>query len=140
MSSSFLYNIISEPVRMLHDSNARAARLLLRVTFGLLAIIVGIDTFTNVLVNWSAYLAPQLAALPYANMLMKVGAVVQIIAGVLVLMPRTAFIGAIIITAWLFFVTIDVALIGVYDVALRDAALTLGALALVKLESGTRPH
>src|SRR3989344_526341 len=125
---------------MLNEKSVRAARLILRVTFGLLAIVVGIDTFTNVLVNWSAYLLPKIAALPYADLFMKAGAVLQIIAGVLTFIPRTAKAGAVIIMLWLLAVTINVALIGIYDVALRDAALALGALALVKLESGARAN
>ena len=114
------------------EANINLARNLLRLTFGLLPIITGLDKFFNILVQWDAYLMPELAAvLPLYTM--KIFAVLEIIAGVLVLNRKTTRVGAGLVFAWLLAVTLQISLIGIYDIALRDLALALGALALIKL-------
>ncbi|HNA34692.1 MAG TPA: hypothetical protein PL106_16295, partial [Flavobacteriales bacterium] len=65
--------------------NQEATRLqtLLKFTYGLVPIAAGADKFTNILTDWSGYLAPGLAGmLPFdpATFMMVVG-VIEIVAG-----------------------------------------------------------
>jgi uncharacterized membrane protein YphA (DoxX/SURF4 family) len=74
---------------------------LLRLTFGLVPIVAGLDKFTNLLTNWEKYLNPSLAELlPFsASTFMMIVGVIEIAAGLLVLI-RPA-IGAYVVMAWL---------------------------------------
>lgn len=119
---------------MYSEIKLRAARLALRWTFGLLFVIVGVDGFTNLLVRWDAFLAPQIAAVVPATTFIQFFGVVQIVIGILVLTPRTAKLGARLATILLAAIALQTAFIGVYDIALRDLALAAAAFALVKLE------
>ena len=105
----------------------------------LLPIIVGFDKFAEVLANWSGYLAPIVTDnVPLRpEMLMRIVGVVEIAAGLLVLLrPR---LGAYLVAVWLVAVIFNLAALGHYwDVALRDFGLLLGALALARL-SPRRP-
>ena len=59
----------------------------LRLTFGLVPIIAGLDKFTNLLTHWADYLNPSIAnILPVstATFMMIVG-IIEIIAGIVVL-------------------------------------------------------
>ena len=110
------------------------AYLLLHIGFAGLPIIAGLDKFCHVLANWDAYLAPVVTRIfpvsPHAFM-MLVG-VIEIVAGLIVAFrPR---IGAWIVAFWLWGIIINLLLVpGFYDVALRDFALSLGAIALARL-------
>jgi len=119
---------------MYQEAKLRAAHLALRWTFGLLFVIVGVDGFTNLLVRWDAFLAPQIAAVVPATTFMRFFGVAQIIIGILALTPKTAKLGAWLITLMLLAITLQTTFIGVYDIALRDLALATAAFALVKLE------
>lgn len=75
---------------------------LLRLTFGLVPIVAGLDKFTNLLVNWENYLNPAiLQMLPIGGrVLMGIVGVVEIVAGVIVLArPR---LGGSIVMVWCF--------------------------------------
>jgi uncharacterized membrane protein YphA (DoxX/SURF4 family) len=107
---------------------------LLRAGFTVLPIVFGLDKFTDVLTDWSQYLAPQIDDLVpgTAHQAMLAVGVVEIVAGVLVaIAPR---IGSWVVAAWLAGIIVDLLLLGdFYDVALRDLGLLLGALTLARL-------
>ena len=112
----------------------RQAFLLLRTVFTVAPVIFGLDKFTNILADWTVYLAPQATAiipLPAQTIMYAVG-VVEIAAGVLVAVrPR---IGSLVVAAWLAGIIVNLLLLGsFYDVALRDFGLLVGALALNRL-------
>ncbi|HMU15560.1 MAG: hypothetical protein JST41_01600 [Bacteroidetes bacterium] len=116
--------------------NQEATRLqtLLKFTYGLVPIAAGADKFTNILTDWSGYLAPGLAGmLPFdpATFMMVVG-VIEIVAGILVLM-RPA-IGAYVVAGWLVAIALTL-LFGWHhvDVAVRDLVMAVGAFALARL-------
>jgi hypothetical protein len=97
-------------------------------------IVFGIDKFTNVLVNWDTYLAPQFSELfnaPARTLMYFVGAI-EIVAGLVVLVrPR---FGGYLVAAWLAGIIGNLLLLGgYYDVALRDFGLMLAALSLARL-------
>jgi hypothetical protein len=103
-------------------------------------ILFGLDKFTNLLTDWTAYLAPAIDRLvpgsPHSAML-AVG-VVEVIAGLVVAVrPR---VGGYLVAAWLAGIIGNLLLLGShYDVALRDLGLLLGALALARLATAFRP-
>jgi|SRR6478609_8505838 len=115
----------------------RQAFLLLRTVFTVAPILFGLDKFTNILTDWTVYLAPQATALvPLApRTFMDVVGVVEIIAGIAVAVrPR---FGSLLVAAWLAGIIVNLLLLGsFYDVALRDFGLLVGALALNRLSAG----
>jgi hypothetical protein len=107
---------------------------LLRIGFTVLPIVFGLDKFTDLLTDWSQYLAPQIDALVpgTAHQAMLAVGVVEVLAGVLVAVrPR---IGGLVVAAWLAGIIGNLLLLGAdYDVALRDLGLLLAALSLARL-------
>ena len=104
---------------------------LLRTVFVIAPIAFGLDKFTNVLTDWTIYLAPWINDIVPGNaeQAMYAVGVVEIAAGFLVAVaPR---IGAFVVAAWLLGIIVDLLTLGdFYDVALRDFGLLVGALAL----------
>ena len=116
----------------------RQAFLLLRTVFTVAPILFGLDKFTNLLTDWTMYLAPVVtSAVPLpAQSIMYIVGVVEIAAGVAVaLRPR---FGSALVAAWLLGIIINLLILGgFYDVALRDFGLLVGALALNRLSPRT---
>jgi uncharacterized membrane protein YphA (DoxX/SURF4 family) len=107
---------------------------ILRIGFTVAPILAGLDKFTNLLVDWSQYLAPlwtSILPLSPGGFMYLVGAI-EIVAGILVFVrPR---FGGYLVMAWLWGIILNLLLIpGYFDVALRDFGLSLGALALARL-------
>ena len=98
--------------------------------------MAGLDKFAHLLVDWTQYLAPAVAArlpLAPATFMQAVG-VIEIIAGLLVA-ARPA-IGGYLLAFWLWGIIVNLLPIpGYYDVALRDFGLMLAALSLARLAS-----
>ncbi|MET3718267.1 MULTISPECIES: hypothetical protein [unclassified Arthrobacter] len=110
------------------------AFVLLRTVFTVAPILFGLDKFTNILTDWTIYLAPAATdAVPVtAQTFMYVVGVVEIIAGILVA-ARPRF-GSLVVALWLLGIIINLLVLGnFYDVALRDFGLLVGALALNRL-------
>jgi uncharacterized membrane protein len=125
---------LNTPAGPLASSPERQAFLLLRTVFTVAPVIFGLDKFTNLLTDWSMYLAPivtDVMPLP-AQTIMYVVGVVEIAAGLAVaLKPR---FGSLLVAAWLFGIIVNLIVLGsFYDVALRDFGLLVGALALNRL-------
>ncbi|HEX4813892.1 MAG TPA: hypothetical protein VFV66_14190, partial [Nonomuraea sp.] len=110
------------------------AYALLRTGFTVAPILFGLDKFTNILTDWTTYLAPWIDNLVPgdAATAMRIVGVIEILAGVLVgIAPR---IGAYVVAVWLAGIIVNLlTLPGFYDVALRDFGLLIGALALARL-------
>jgi uncharacterized membrane protein YphA (DoxX/SURF4 family) len=107
----------------------------LRIIFGVVPIVAGLDKFTNFLADWAAYLNPlALRIIPISDhTFMHVVGAVEIIAGVLVLMkPR---VGAWVVMAWLIAIALQLLMWGRFlDVAVRDLVIALaGALTLARI-------
>lgn len=120
--------------RMRGMESSRQAFLLLRTVFTVAPILFGLDKFTNILTDWTVYLAPvatSVVPLP-AQTIMYVVGVVEILAGIAVAVrPR---FGSALVAVWLFGIIINLLLLGsFYDVALRDFGLLVGAVALNRL-------
>lgn len=112
----------------------------LRLTYGLVPIVAGLDKLTNLLVDWSQYLSPlveRALPIPASTFMLLVGGI-EIAAGVFVLArPR---VGAYVVSAWLAAIAISLLTTGRYfDVAVRDVVMGIGAFALARLsEARTR--
>jgi hypothetical protein len=122
------------------DNPAYQAYLVLRTGFVVAPILFGLDKFTNLLTEWTAYLAPAIDRLvpgSAASAMLAVG-VVEIVAGLVVAFrPR---IGGYLVAAWLAGIIGNLLLLGDhYDVALRDFGLLLAALALARLAFAFQP-
>jgi hypothetical protein len=122
----------------------RYALRTLHLGYVALPIIAGMDKFSDALVEWEKYLAPQIARRwpTGASGFMRLVGGVEVAAGVLVAFkPR---LGGYVVGAWLGGI-IGNLLLGrqSYDIALRDFGLMLGALTLGHLAgvpaSGMRP-
>ena len=120
--------------RILAADPSRQAYLLLRTAFTVAPIVFGLDKFTNVLTDWTHYLAPVIDRIVpgTATQAMWAVGVVEIVAGVVVaLRPRW---GGLLVAAWLAGIILNLLLLGgYYDVALRDFGLLAAALALSRL-------
>lgn len=116
------------------DNPVYQAYQILHIGFTVAPILAGLDKFTNLLVDWTQYLAPFMANIVPAGAFMAIVGVIEIIAGLVVFFrPR---IGAYVVAAWLLGIIGNLLLIpGYYDVALRDFGLFLGALALARLSA-----
>src|SRR6476620_1712732 len=116
---------------------AHQAFLLLRTVFTIAPIAFGLDKFTNLLVHWPRYLAPSIDHLVpgTAQQAMYAVGVIEVVAGLVVAFrPRY---GALLVTAWLAGIIVDLLLIpGYYDVALRNFGLLVAAFALFRLAVG----
>ena len=117
----------------LHDTDHQAF-LILRAAFTVAPILFGIDKFTNVMTDWSHYLAPWINNLVPGNahQAMYAVGVIEIVAGLVVAVaPR---FGGWLVAAWLLGIIVDLLTLGGYgDVALRDFGLLLAAVALARL-------
>jgi len=106
----------------------------LRLTFGVVPIVAGLDKFTNLLTDWVNYLNPGLKGmLPFdALVFMKIVGIIEIIAGIIVLVRP--LIGGYIVMLWLICIALQLIAGGHYlDVAVRDLVMAIGAFTLVQL-------
>jgi len=111
---------------------------ILKITYGLVPIVAGLDKFTNLLTDWKKYLpASFTGVLPVspATFMMIVG-IIEIVAGLLVLLRP--LIGAYIVMAWLIAIALTLIIGGhYYDVAVRDLVMAVSAYVLAQLSKRT---
>jgi hypothetical protein len=122
------------------DNPAYQAYLILRTGFVVAPILFGLDKFTNLLTDWTTYLAPAIDRLvpgTTTTAMVAVG-VIEIVAGLVVAVrPK---VGGYLVAAWLAGIIVNLLLLGDhYDVALRDFGLLLAALALARLATAFQP-
>jgi hypothetical protein len=122
------------------DNPAYQAFLVLRTAFVVAPILFGLDKFTNLLTDWTTYLAPAVDRLVpggATSAMLAVG-VVEIVAGLVVAVrPK---VGGYLVAAWLAGIITNLLLLGDhYDVTLRDLGLLLAALALARLATAFQP-
>ncbi|HMG14821.1 MAG TPA: hypothetical protein VK590_05220 [Saprospiraceae bacterium] len=109
---------------------------LLKLTYGLVPIVAGIDKFTNILADWGKYLHPGLSGmLPFSSTsFMSIVGIIEILAGIIVLIRPT--IGAYIVSAWLALIAITLIASGSFlDVAVRDLVMAIGAYSLARIST-----
>lgn len=113
------------------DNTLDSVYLPLKIAFGLVPLLAGLDKFVGLLADWESYLSPQIAALlpcsPAA--FMKLVGVIEILVGLAILtwLPR---LGAYLAMAWLVLIVLDLLLARRFDIAVRDLTLAVGAYSL----------
>jgi hypothetical protein len=125
---------------VVRNNAAYQAYLVLRTGFVVAPILFGLDKFTNLLTDWTIYLAPAIDRLvpgSATSAMLAVG-IVEIVAGLVVAVrPK---VGGYLVAAWLAGIIGNLLLLGDhYDVALRDFGLLLAALALARLATAFQP-
>src|SRR5512133_1815419 len=131
---------VRSPSTSIRDNPAYQAFLVLWTAFVVAPILFGLDKFTNLLTDWTTYLAPAVDRLvpgSATSAMLAVGAV-EIVAGLVVAVrPK---VGGYLVAAWLAGIIGNLLLLGDhYDVALRDFGLLLAALALARLATAFQP-
>jgi uncharacterized membrane protein YphA (DoxX/SURF4 family) len=120
----------------MEDKRINQAWSALRIVFGVVPIVAGLDKFFDLLTRWDQYLSPLATRLlPFGpGTFLRVVGVVEIVVGVLVL-TRWTRVGAYLASAWLVLIALNLLSTGHFlDIAARDLALAVGAFALGRLE------
>ncbi len=104
------------------------------LTYGLVPLLAGLDKFLNLLTDWPKYLSPWVAdLLPVsAQTFMYAVGIIEIAVGLMVL-TRWTRLGAWIAAAWLVLIAVNLATMGLFDIAVRDLAMAVGAYTLARL-------
>ncbi len=118
----------------MQDHRTENAYWALRLVFGLVPIVAGLDKFTNLLTNWTQYLSPlAVRLLPVSPaVFMGIVGIVEIVVGIGVLAGYARVFGWIA-GAWLALIALNLLTTGRFlDVAARDLALAVSACALAR--------
>jgi hypothetical protein len=105
---------------------------LMKLTFGIVPIVAGLDKFTNLLTHWEQYLNPTLGSmLPFsASTFMMIVGVIEIVAGIIVL--KKPALGGFIVSAWLALIALTLLAGWNYvDVAVRDLVMAVSAFSII---------
>jgi len=126
------------------DTRLVSAFWTLRIALGLMAFLAGLDKFLNLLTNWEQYVSPLvLSVVPLsAGALMRVAGVIEIAAGIAILVGITR-LGGYVVAGWLTVIALTLVTTGRYfDVAVRDLVMACGAFVLGRLSevAGTTPY
>ena len=103
----------------------------LRLTFGLVPLVAGIDKIFNLLTDWSKYL-PAIAVdwLPVSSTtFMMIVGVIEIVASLAVLTLFTR-LGAYVVMLWLALIAANLVAAGYFDIAVRDLVMAVGVYTL----------
>jgi uncharacterized membrane protein YphA (DoxX/SURF4 family) len=106
----------------------------LRIGLGLGPFLAGLDKFFNLLADWNTYLSPfaeRILPISGPTFLHVVG-VVEMVVG-LAILGRWTRLGAYAAMVWLVAVAANLALAGMFDIAVRDLEIAIGAYALARL-------
>ena len=118
----------------LDRSTLRSLFTPLRLTYGLVPLLAGLDKFFNLLADWPRYLPASVAAmLPFSTgVFFAIVGVVEMAVGVLVL-TRWPRLGGYLAMGWLILIAGNLVLAGYLDVAVRDLAMAVGAFTMARL-------
>lgn len=118
----------------MRDAALESVYLPLKITFGLVPLLAGLDKFFNILADWGAYLSPAIARmLPFSTeVFMGIVGVVEVIVGLAILTSLTR-LGAYVAMAWLIGISLNLILAGYLDIAVRDLVMAVGAYSLGRI-------
>ena len=104
------------------------------LTYGLVPLLAGLDKFLNLLTDWTKYLSPSITGLlpVSAETFMQAVGIIEIAVGLMVL-TRWTRLGAWIAAAWLVLIAVNLVTLGMFDIAVRDLAMAVGAYTLARL-------
>jgi len=111
----------------------------LRLAYGLVPLLAGLDKYTNILADWQRYVSPTLEwFLPMSvQAFLHIVGIVEILVGLAVL-AGLARIGGLVVVAWLAAIAANLVLGGFLDIAVRDLVMAVGAytLSMIAAERG----
>jgi uncharacterized membrane protein YphA (DoxX/SURF4 family) len=107
----------------------------LRMSFGLVPLVAGLDKFTNLLTHWPKYVAPAIAGvLPMTPQhFMYLAGIIEIVAGLAMLLSPWTKVFGYVIAAWLASIALNLIVGGYYDIAVRDLVMAISAVSLARL-------
>ena len=117
------------------DRGVESARQALKVAFGVVPFLAGLDKFFNLLADWPRYLSPAAEAiLPVsAQTFMHFAGVVEMVVGIAIL-TRWTVIGSYVAAVWLVAIALNLVSSGHFlDVAVRDLVMAIAAYTLARL-------
>ena len=119
---------------MTMDRRIESAQQALRVAFGVVPFLAGLDKFFNLLADWPRYLSPAAEAiLPVSGAaFMHVVGVIEMAVGIAILTRWTA-IGSYVAAVWLVAIALNLVAAGFLDVAVRDLVMATAAYSLARL-------
>jgi uncharacterized membrane protein YphA (DoxX/SURF4 family) len=106
----------------------------LRLAYGLVPLLAGLDKYLGVLADWKRYMSPLAASVlpvPVEAFLHIVG-VVEVIVGLAVLFGLTR-LGALTAMVWLVAIALQLLVAGYFDIAVRDLVMAVGAYSLARV-------
>lgn len=107
---------------------------LLKLTYGIVPIVAGLDKFTNLLTDWEKYIHPGIVGmLPFSgHTFMIIVGIIEIVAGIIVL--KKTEIGGYIVAAWLTLIALTLlASLNYMDVAVRDLVMAISAFSMARI-------
>ena len=106
----------------------------LRLAYGLVPLLAGLDKYTNILADWQRYVSPTVASLLPVGVptFLHIIGVVEVIVGLVVLLGLTR-LGALTAMAWLVAIALQLLLAGYIDIAVRDLVMAVGAYTLARV-------
>jgi uncharacterized membrane protein YphA (DoxX/SURF4 family) len=116
-------------------SRLQSAWWALRLSFGLVPFLAGLDKFFDILTDWTQYQSPILQqALPISTTtFMHVVGVIEMIVGIAIL-TRWTRVGSYVAMVWLAAISANLLTTGKYfDVAVGDFVMAVGAYTLASL-------
>jgi len=107
----------------------------LRITFGLVPLLAGLDKFFNLLADWPRYIAPAFSGLlPMSPQgFMYLVGIIEIAAGLGVLLTPWTKQFAYVVAAWLTCIAINLVAGRFFDIAVRDLVMAVSAVTLARL-------
>jgi uncharacterized membrane protein YphA (DoxX/SURF4 family) len=117
------------------DRRASSVWWTLKIVFGLVPIVAGLDKYFNLLVVWEKYLAKPFASIiPMSpSGFMHLVGIIEIVAGIGVLFTPWTRVFAWVVAIWLWCISIDLIVGGFYDIAVRDIVMGISSLCLARL-------
>ena len=115
----------------MNDHSLDSVYVPLKITYGLVPLLAGLDKFVGLLADWEHYLAPWFVSmLPFsAKTFMMIVGVIEMTVG-LAILTKLARLGAYVAMGWLVLIAVNLLLAGMPDVAVRDLAMAVGAYSL----------
>ena len=106
----------------------------LRLAYGLVPLLAGLDKYTNILADWQRYVSPiARSMLPMSvETFLHIIGIIEIVVGLAVLLGLTR-LGGLIVVVWLAAISLNLLLAGYFDIAVRDLVMAIGAYMLSRV-------
>ncbi len=123
------------------DTRLDTPARIMRIAFGMMATLAGLDKFFNILADWGSYVSPAAAhLLPFStSVFMGIVGLVEMAVGIAILTALPA-IGAYVASVWLLLVAGNLVLGAHFDIAVRDVVLAISAFTLARLTEVRQEH